>query len=324
MTSDPNVFEVMIHRVEADAVAASLLQQQLRQSGIRAGVADLSAGMSEVRAARHSVCFIGAAFGEDRLATVPQDHFEFVFVSTNAEAGSRNGRICSSYGALVDQLAHRRAGAPPISAPWLRRRTENSYDAIATQFTDVWFDFVPGEAIETFLKHLPRGATILDVGCGPGHHTRFFKKAGFEPVGIDFSRSMLAIARSKNDHIPFYYGDILSGPLPTTCFDGVWSAVTLNHVPAEEVPLALKNLVAMLKWNGIIGLNFQIGRSSEIVSRDTDRRFFEYPASEKDITCLVKALGLRVVATQLGTTTRNIHGLPLEMHFATIIGQKMT
>jgi hypothetical protein len=88
------------------------------------------------------------------------------------------------------------------------------------------------------------------------------------------------------------------------------------------LPLALEHLVAKLKWNGFIGINLQIGRSSEIVSRDGDRRFFEYPASENDITCLFKALGLRVVATHLGATTRNIHGLPLEMHFATIVGQK--
>ena len=308
MASDPNVFEVMIHCAEADAVAASRLQQQLRQNNIRAGVANLSAAPNGVRAARHSVCFIG----EENLVTAPLDQFDFVL------------RRCSSYSTLLDHLAHRCEGVPPISAPWLRRRTKISYDVIASQFTDVWFDFVPGEAIETFLEHLPHGATILDAGCGPGHHTRFFKKAGFNPVGIDFSRSMLAIAASKNHHIPFYYGDILSGALPHTCFDGVWSAVTLNHIPAEEMPLALENLVAMLKWNGFIGLNFQIGRSSEIVNRDNDHRFFEYPASENDITRLIKALGVRIVATHLGTTTRNIHGLPLEMRFATIVGQKVS
>src|SRR5262250_1928354 len=100
MASHPKVFEVMIHRAEADAVAASFLQQQLRQSGIRAGMAGLSAAPGGVRAARHSICFVGAAFGEDGLATLPQDQFDFVFVSPDAEAGSRNGRRGSSYGAL--------------------------------------------------------------------------------------------------------------------------------------------------------------------------------------------------------------------------------
>jgi SAM-dependent methyltransferase len=323
MASDPSVFEVMIYRVEADANAASLFQHQLRQNGLRADVADLSAAKatSGARAARHSVCFIGAAFGEDHLAGVKQDQFDFVFFSPDAKAGVRNGRECSSYSALVDRLAHGREGAP-ISAPWLRHRTEISYDAIAAQFTDVWFDYVPGEAIETFLEHLPRGATILDAGCGPGHHVRFFKKAGFDPVGLDFSRSMLAIAGRKNNYISFHHGDILSPAIRKVCFDGVWSAVTLNHIPAEELPLALEHLVVMLKCDGFIGLNLQIGRASEIVSRENDHRFFEYPASENDITCLLNALGVHVLATHLGTTTRNIHGLPLEMHFATVVGKK--
>ena len=91
MASNPSVFEVMIHRVEAGADAASLLQQRLRQDGIRAGVADLSAAKatSAARAARHSLCFVGAAFGEEDLAGAPHDRFDLVFISPDAEAGGR-------------------------------------------------------------------------------------------------------------------------------------------------------------------------------------------------------------------------------------------
>jgi SAM-dependent methyltransferase len=323
MASNLRVFEVMIHRVEADADAASLLQQQLRQDGIRAGVADLSAkATSAARAARHSLCFIGAAFGEKDLADAPHEQFDFVFISPDAQAGVRDGKGCSYYPTLKDRLAHGREGAP-INAPELRRTTQASYDAIAAQFTDVWFNTVPGEAIEGFLEHLPRSATLLDAGCGPGHHARFFKKAGFDPVGLDFSRSMLDIAQKKNGHIPFIHGDILSHALPKACFDGVWSAVMLNHVPAEDVPLALGNLVASLKCEGFIGINLQVGRPSEIVSRESDHRFFEYPTDENGIVGSVEALGVRVVDTNFGTTTRNIHGLALEMRFATVVGRKL-
>jgi len=324
MASDPRVFEVMIHRVEADADASSLLQLRLRRDGIRAGVADLSAAKvtSTARTARHSLCFIGSAFGEKDLASTPLDQFDFVFIDPRAEMGIRNGKGYASYGTLIEHLARSRESAP-ISAPGMRRATRASYDAIAAQFTDVWFDTVPGEAIETFIKHLPRGVTILDAGCGPGHHARFFKRAGFDPTGLDFSRSMLDIAAEKNDHIPFIHGDILSHPLPPALFDGVWSAVTLNHIPAENVPLALKNLVITLKRGGFIGLNFQVGRPSEIVSYESDHRFFEYPVDENGIVYLLEALGVRVFDTHLGTTTRNIHSLPLKMRFATVVGRKV-
>jgi ubiquinone/menaquinone biosynthesis C-methylase UbiE len=324
MSSSPCVFEVMIHRVQADAGAASILQHRLRQDGIRAGVADLAAAKlaSATQAARYSLCLVGAAFGNQDLLDAPTDRFDFVFVAPDADAGIRHRKGCTAYGQLRNRLANGREGAP-ISAPALRRTTQASYDAVAAQFTEVWFDTVPREAIETFVTLLPRGASILDAGCGPGHHARFLKKVGFDPVGLDFSRSMLTIARKKNDHIPFIHGDILSHPLPKACFNGVWSAVALNHVPAEDVPRALANLVATLKCDGFMGLNFQVARPSEVVSRERDHRFFQYPTDEKGIVILLKALGVRVVATHFGATTRNIHGLTLEMRFATVVGRKV-
>ena len=323
MASNPCVFEVMIHHVEADTLPASVLQKRLCNDGIRTSVTHLSAtkATSAFDAARHSLCFVGSAFTEEDAAHTPYALFDSVFIASNVRAAVPSSKGYSSYEALVEHLLRSSEGAP-MNAPQLRRMTQESYDNIATQFTDVWFDAIPGEAIEKFLEHLRHGATILDAGCGPGHHARFFKKAGFDPVGLDFSRSMLNIAAEKNPHIPFHHGDILSHPLPKAGFDGVWSAVALNHIPSEEVPLALSNLVATLKDEGFIGLNFQIGRPSEIVQREKDHRFFEYPVNEDDIIHRLEALGIQVVGTHLGTTTRNTHGLPLDLRFATVVGWK--
>jgi len=313
----------MILRKAQHADAATVLQQRLHQDGIRSNVAELSATKTAgtIRCARHSICLIDAASGQE-FANALCDRFDLMWIDPCSYTGSLSGNICSSYRMLLQNLASFRAGLP-ISASLLRRNTWISYEAIAGHFTDVWFDTIPGEAIETFLEHVPLGARILDAGCGPGHHARFFKKAGFDPVGVDFSPSMLAIAAAKNYNIHFEHCDILSTPLPLAHFDGVWSAVLLNHIPAEEMPIALKNLVATLSHRGFIGLNFQISRPSEIVSCGSDQRFFEYPADEKWIMNFLKALGVRIVATHFGTTTRNTHGLPLEMRFATVVGQKM-
>jgi len=320
MASKTTVLEVMIHHLAADATVAAALQKRLYHQGIRAGISNLSATMqsSKTQIARHSIYLIGSDSDVLNLSNAPDNRDDSIFISPNALFYSAKD---PSYAKLVDQIICSRETSP-INTRYLRHMTQASYNAIASQFTDVWFDTIPGEAIETFMEHLPRGATILDAGCGPGHHTRFFKQAGFNPVGLDFSRSMLNIAISKNDGIPFHYGDILSYDFPKAYFDGVWSAVALNHIPSEELPLALANLTATLKFGGFIGLNFQVGRPSEIVSRENDHRFFEYPANEYDIIYPLEALGVRVVATHIGTTTRNIHGLPLILRFATVVAQK--
>lgn len=47
---------------------------------------------------------------------------------------------------------------------------------------------------EIILKHTEIGKAI-DFGCGTGRSTRFLKKLGFDPTGIDISQNMLNLAK---------------------------------------------------------------------------------------------------------------------------------
>lgn len=324
MANNPIVFEVLIHRVEADEKIALLLQQQLRKDGIRAIVTDIT-GMKVKNAtiiAKHLICLIDFPNYEKTQIGSPHDQFDFVFIADRTKINFSNIKTSPSYRKLIKYLNDSRK-IVLLSSNELRLKTLMSYEKIAGQFTDVWFDNVPGEAIETFLKHLPSGSKILDAGCGPGHHSKFMKKAGYNPVGLDFSPSMIAIAKTKNFSIPFEIGDILTHSLPPSHFDGVWSAVALNHIPSEERNQALSNLASCLKIGGVIGLNFQVGRQSEIVDCPQDQRFFEYPEDENTIKSILEELGFKVVATQIGITNRNVHNLKIEMRFVTLVAIKL-
>jgi ubiquinone/menaquinone biosynthesis C-methylase UbiE len=48
-----------------------------------------------------------------------------------------------------------------------------------------------------FLKRYRLGAIVLDLGCGTGEYTLSMAQAGFNVVGGDLSRNMLAAAKSK-------------------------------------------------------------------------------------------------------------------------------
>lgn len=62
--------------------------------------------------------------------------------------------------------------------------------------------------------NLPTGASILDVPCGTGRHSRLFAENGFHVVGVDLNPACLAIA-NKNPHpnLKFHQGNLqnLSG-----------------------------------------------------------------------------------------------------------------
>ena len=46
------------------------------------------------------------------------------------------------------------------------------------------------------LLKLPRGARILDVGCGAGRHSLELARRGFSPTGVDISQGLIEVARS--------------------------------------------------------------------------------------------------------------------------------
>jgi SAM-dependent methyltransferase len=76
-----------------------------------------------------------------------------------------------------------------------------------------------------------RGERILDAGCGTGGNLRALLRAGSRPVGVDFSRGMLAVARQALGPVPLAQAD-LHGALPVRprAFGGVLCALVGEHL----------------------------------------------------------------------------------------------
>ena len=317
MSSSPCVHEVLIVHDEASIEPARRLQRFLQRDGRRAGL--VTEGGSEAAGAARQLwrCHVDDGWFVASGPVDPEARHERLILPLAAACSPQAwsaGRKLSATATLPSDGA--------LSAAGLRKGTRRSYDVLATQFTDVWFDEVPGESLDSFLRCLPRGATVLDAGCGPGHHARYFQRAAVNPVGLDFSKGMIDIARAKVAGVPFVLGDLTHHPLPAASFDGVWSAVAFNHIPAEEAQAALSRLVAALKPGGVIGINLQVGRPSELVCREQDRRFFEYPPDAQAVVDALARVGVRTLTQRLGLVTRNTHGLPISMCFATVVGRR--
>lgn len=81
------------------------------------------------------------------------------------------------------------------------------YDLISTgsKYTKKEFQF-----LLSFIKKYCSGNKVLDLACGAGRHSRLLAKAGFKTVGIDQSKEMLKIARSKDRRTKYVLSDIRS------------------------------------------------------------------------------------------------------------------
>lgn len=86
----------------------------------------------------------------------------------------------------------------------------------------------------------PRGARVLEVGCGTGVITALIATLPTvaHAIGIDPSAGLIGRARRYAPHLTFEVGDGQALPYDDEIFDGVVFATTLCHVPDSEAALA--------------------------------------------------------------------------------------
>jgi SAM-dependent methyltransferase len=88
--------------------------------------------------------------------------------------------------------------------------------------------------LDRFFALLPRGGTILDLGCGSGEPiARYFIEAGFKLTGADSSENMIALCRQRFPNEKWIVADMRSLSLTET-FNGVLAWDSFFHLRAED------------------------------------------------------------------------------------------
>ncbi len=114
----------------------------------------------------------------------------------------------------------------------------------------------------------PRGARILDAGCGPGRHAGYLHDAGHTVVGIDLDPALLEAAEADAPGPLYGQADLASDfSLPDgspDAFDLILCAgnvITFLH-PSTRAG-AIARLAALLAPTGRLVLGFGAGRGYE-------------------------------------------------------------
>jgi MPBQ/MSBQ methyltransferase len=109
------------------------------------------------------------------------------------------------------------------------------YDTYEGLFFPYLFGRIHSLLKDRFMPMLPKGARVLDIGCGTGQQTVLFEKMGFDVVGIDISEGLVSVANKKMGEGACLVSDACRLPFPDACFDAVTSAgSTVNHIPDYE------------------------------------------------------------------------------------------
>lgn len=98
-----------------------------------------------------------------------------------------------------------------------------------------------------------------DVGCGPGHITRFVADLGLPIIGVDLSPRMVELARGLHPDIAFHEGSITALPAADRQWTGLMSLYSIIHTPPELLPAVFTEFARVLRPGGRLLLAFHVG-----------------------------------------------------------------
>jgi SAM-dependent methyltransferase len=142
----------------------------------------------------------------------------------------------------------------------------NSYDTVAAEYAQRIYDELKDKPfdrqwLDDFASELAGVGPVCDVGCGPGHVTRYLAERGVNSFGLDLSPGMVKCARRLNPGLIFQPGNLLTLPLADGCLAGVVAFYSIIHIPREEVVSALRECRRVLRPGGKLLLAFHLGET---------------------------------------------------------------
>ncbi|MEO8331855.1 MAG: methyltransferase domain-containing protein [Gallionella sp.] len=139
--------------------------------------------------------------------------------------------------------------------------TSEPWDLVADGYAETTMHMLAQYAEEAIAAcALQHGATLLDVGCGPGTLALMVAREASQVHGIDFSETMLDIfrqhvARAGHNNITIQHGDAQTLPYPDEMFDAAFSMFGLMFFPERskgfaEIHRTLKpgGSIAVTSW----------------------------------------------------------------------------
>jgi SAM-dependent methyltransferase len=141
------------------------------------------------------------------------------------------------------------------------------------------------KALTAFLALIPKGGSVMDLGCGTGRDTQAILDAGFKVTAIDGSAEMAAEAHKRTGHLVtvLLFEDLSFDRV----FDGIWASASLLHVPRAGLPDVLKRVHAALKPGGWLEAGFKTGGTE---GRDSLGRYYNYMNPE-ELEPMLRAAG---------------------------------
>jgi SAM-dependent methyltransferase len=105
--------------------------------------------------------------------------------------------------------------------------------------------------LDELVRRLPRGARVLDAGCGAGVPVTRILSQFFQVVGVDFSEAQIQLARKLVPQAQFVCQDITALGFPDATFDAICSYYSIIHIPRKVHEALFQRFYRLIKPLGL-------------------------------------------------------------------------
>ncbi len=144
----------------------------------------------------------------------------------------------------------------------------------------------------------PLVGPVLDVGCGPGHWTKFLADQGAAVEGIDLVPVFIKQAEASFPGIPFRVASLTSLGVPEGYASGILAWYSLIHFAPDQVPSVLRELARRLTPGGLLLLGLFEGDEIERFPHAVSPAY-SWPVGA--LTMMLSAAGFETISHQRRT-----------------------
>jgi cyclopropane fatty-acyl-phospholipid synthase-like methyltransferase len=119
-----------------------------------------------------------------------------------------------------------------------------------------------------FLKWLPPGSDVLEIGCGAGLPATQALAERFRVRALDVSAGQVERARRNVPAADFEVGDVMEIELPAQGFDGIAAFYSLTHIPRKDHPDLYARIASWLRPGGFFVASLGSRDNEGVVEED--------------------------------------------------------
>ncbi len=112
------------------------------------------------------------------------------------------------------------------------------------------FNHWPNEELVRWASSLESGSRVLEVGCGQGANLWALQSFDLDPWGVDIAEEAVRRSAGAPWASQVKVGSVIELEFPSESFEAVCDIQCFQHLPQDELTLAYREAVRVLKRGG--------------------------------------------------------------------------